>query len=206
MGESQVQLTRPSRMVPRKDILPRKFTRQELLDSPENLSLEQNFQRDLQAVSINVGMQKSSTVTWKDIITVFEDCSIFVACQEIEQFEVVNFDGTKLDIQFNFFSSDTNSTLFIQKQDSVEVEQTIRLKVFIDGRFLYDAEAQSFLDKLIEFVIEMPRQCEPNEGKLYSEQVEVVESAAATIFSGNFIVALLLGASLKYLWNVINLI
>lgn len=70
---------------------------------------------------------------------------------------MVNFDGTKLDIQFNFFSSDTNSTLFIQKQDSVEVEQTIRLKVFIDGRFLYDAEAQSFLDKLIEFVIEMPR-------------------------------------------------
>ena len=98
-------MNRESRMVPRTDIVPKKYSREKL---------RQNV-RNLQSISLNVN-EKKEGVKWKDIITIYEDCSVFMTCAEITEFTVEKFDGITLQIAFNFFNSSISED-FQSKQD-----------------------------------------------------------------------------------------
>lgn len=186
-------MTRKVTMVPRTDIL--SIKRQEKLVNSNQRLLQSIDQSESNSIE---------EVDWNDITQVYFDCK--EGCKEFDDFEVTYFDGQSLFIKFNFFDEGEASEVAKKINENDSVNENIEMIVKIDGRFLYDSTQKAFLDIVVEFLIQVPKQLDPIESLTYTEKVETAESAMTTVATGNMFVSIFLGASLKYLWNIINLI
>ena len=105
--------------------------------------------------------------------------------------------ATSTDIELKLLFSDPNAV----SQDSTSLDQ---IEVTFDPTVFSDPDTELEVNAGEPLVIELPRQIDAEKAEQIESTMDVAQSTANAIATGNIAINIFLGASLKLLWGMIN--